>query len=121
MLQNTMVKGKVISTVLAVIIGIIILISIFAALVPELNNAGDQLNESNQCDGLSSCIFNATNNSVSPCRDTTNQSVVCASGGNQDVPLGGLFGSNGVVVLIVLALLIIIVFGILIGRMKMKQ
>lgn len=116
-----MADKKIIVTMLGLIIGVIILVSIFAALVPEVNNAGDQLNQSNQCNGLGGCLFNATNSSVAPCREAADQANACPSGGNEVVPLSGLFASNGVITLIVLALLVFIVFFILIGRLKMKN
>lgn len=100
------------------VILLIILFTVLAQLLPELENAGDQLNQTNICGGLTGCIFNATNSSAAPCRDSINQSLNCQLG-DGEVPLNSLF-SFSIIGLLVAAVVILLVISALASKLRNK-
>ncbi len=104
------------STINFAIVGLIllvILLAIYAVLVPEAQTAGNALNVSNQCQAQS-CSYNVSGNISSfknaNCWATEgDMGVVCAGGEDRTIPLSGLFSGTGVVFVLVMAALIILI------------
>lgn len=105
--------GKRINAILLVIISVIILFSIFDALVPEAQSAGTQLGDAQRCsDGGG--FFNT---SQSACLNGTNPGdtgVVAFSA----IPISTLFSSSGVIILLLMVSLILIVIKMVMPRGK---
>ena len=115
-------KGQKINTgtieqAILVIVIIIVLFSIYAAMIPEAQTAGNSLNDSNRCNAIS-CTYNATSD---VCQYNTtfagNSSLACSNPGGT-IPLASLFGGAGVVFTILMAVLLIIVIGGLLSKKK---
>ena len=115
-------KGKKLTTsvVQSAILGIVIIIILFgvyAAMVPEAQTAGDSLNDTNRCTDVG-CFYNSTrgalpgNLSCTANNVTVTDSTACAS--INEIPLSSLFGSTGIVFVILMAvLLIVVIIGVL--------
>lgn len=86
-------------------VGLVVTFLFLASLLPELEKAGDALNQTKQCDILAGCLFNATNSSASPCRLEFNQSLACDRG-TGEIPLSSLF-SFSIMGLLVMAVVIV--------------
>ncbi len=102
-----MVDNSIIAKVTLSIVGIVILLSVFASLVPITQSAGDDLGDENQCT-RTGCFFNATSNATtSDCTTQAGNSITCAT--STGIPLSTLFAGGGVLFLIVMAGLFLLV------------
>ena len=113
---------KFITVVIMIVVTIVILFSILGGTQGELVNAGDSITKANNCTlskdtGGGAMTYNKT-------------SDVCqnSSGGIDPVtpdkyrlPLNGLFGSTGVVLLILMAVLFLIILGTAFYAIKGKK
>ena len=106
--KGQQLKSSVLGTVVLIIVGLIILFTVYAEIVPIAQEAGDSLNESNQC-ASNSCFFNAT---ADVCQVAQGDETICTN--PNVIPLSGLFAGGGVVFIIIMAaLLILVVLGLL--------
>ena len=100
---------------ISAIVFIIVIFMAYASIVPEAQTAGNELNASNSCVDAG-CFFNSshlTTDGIDCYKDNATSGFLCDQSGYV-VPLGGLFGGQGVVfVIIMVALLIVIVKGLL--------
>lgn len=101
-----------VQSAILVIVIIVVLFSVYAAMIPEAQTAGDSLNDSNRCADVG-CTWNA---STPQCTNQSNQSGagVCTESAYA-LPLGGIFGSTGVVFVVLMAMLLIVV---IVGLLK---
>ena len=102
---NTAFVNKAIITILV----IVLLFSIYSAIIPEAQTAGDEMNDSNRCTDVG-CYYNITD---PYCHVNTTNATVCQAPA-YSIPLSGLFSSSGIVFLIIMAaLLVFLVKGLL--------
>lgn len=85
------------------LIGIVIIMNFSAEAVPEIGEAGDQMNDTNICTAAGG-VYNTSNDPI--CHEAANNSAAVAY---ISIPLGGLFGSGGVAVLAIMAAILIAV------------
>ncbi len=100
---------KKVTVVVTVIISIVVLFQIFASLVPEAQTAGDSLNVSNRCID-SGCFYNTTTATQSgftgDCSiNTSGERTGCTNQLGQGIPLSGIFGSRGIVIVLLMVAL----------------
>lgn len=104
-------------TITALIVGLVALViafNVLSSLLPEVQDAGDQLNKTNRCEA-EGCYFNASANSTAfECITGVDDQTVCSD--YKTVPLSGLLGTGGIVVLIIMAM-----FGVLIVKSYMNK
>ena len=108
-------KGKITTatatTIVLTIMVIVILFQVYAEVVPEAQDAGNLMNDSQICTAAG-CTFNASG-SPSTCQVNTTNTSECASSYSY-VPLGGLVAGSGLVFAVIMAgLLIAIIMGVL--------
>ena len=114
-------KGKGIamfSGLLIVIIFVIGIMNITSAGIPEIQQAGNNLNDTNLCIAAS-CFYNS---SLTPaCRqdNASNTSTTCATG-QHTVQFSGFFGGQGILVLAIMAMIVIGLLGIVFLITKKK-
>lgn len=105
--------GNKIATVVTVIITVVILFSLFADLVPEVQTAGTEFQDSDVC-GEAGGFFNSSQglclNGTTP-GDTAQVSFSA-------IPLGGLFSSTGVVIILLMIFLLLLVLKIVLPSRK---
>ena len=101
--------GTITFAVMAIII-IVVLFSLYAALVPEAQTAGDSLGDAARCADVG-CYYNETSiNATSGILcETTQASGAACTVGHQSIPLGALFSGTGIVFVIIMAALLILV------------
>lgn len=108
-------KGKL-STSMAtsailIILAIVILFQVYAEVVPDAQDAGNDMNDSQICEAAG-CTYNASG-SPSTCQVNTTNTTECAAD-YQYIPLGGMVAGSGIAFTIIMAgLLITAVIGIL--------
>jgi len=114
MLKNKKAQmGKKIEGVVLVIILVVILFSMYASLVPEVQTAGATFNASYRCTDVG-CFYNTTTasnsgltedcaNNASGTRETCDNEI-----GKSGIPLGNLFLRNGIIVMLVMVALVLI-------------
>ncbi len=102
--------GRKIETVIIVIISVVVLFQIFASLVPEAQSAGEEFSDETKC-AEAACFFNSTL-APSCVINSSQEGTAACTNKVQIVPLASLFGSSGVIIL----LLIIVLF---IGTIKL--
>ncbi len=107
-----------------IVITVVVLLSIFSSLVPEVQTAGDSLNVSNRCAAVG-CFFNETDNAntsvAADCR--TNSSITgqaCSDPLGQGIPLSGLFSSSGIIVLLLMVALVFIIISTVLPKKSKK-
>ncbi len=117
-------KGQIdkkINTVVIIIISIVVLFQIFAGIVPEAQTAGDQMSDETVCIDTG-CVFNT---SLTP--DCQSNRSPQGFGGNssgtcpfalENIPLSSLFGSSGIVILLLMVLLFLGALKIVIPKSK---
>ena len=103
---------KFINAAVIAIVVLVVLFSIYAAVIPEAQTAGNSLNVSNQCIS-NGCFYNTTgvNSSLADpkCLATAgDQGASCATV-TKAIPFAGLFSGTGVVFVIVMAAMMIVV------------
>jgi len=94
--------GLVTGAIMTIII-IMILFKVYTAIVPEAQDAGNELNASNQCEAVG-CGWNQT---AGACRTNATGSILTCPRNYGEVPLNSLFASAGVVFFIVMAALVV--------------
>jgi len=99
--------SKGVNTAVIIIVSIVILFQLFASLVPEAQSAGDEFSDATRC-GDSGGNFNVSQ-------------ALCLNGTNPEdtfvvsfeaVPLSSLFGSSGIIILLLLVFLLLAVIKI---------
>ncbi len=106
-------KGQIdkkINAVVIIIISIVVLFQIFAGIVPEAQSAGDTMSDDTICVNAG-CIVNTSltpdcQSNRSPQGFGGNSSGACGVA-LQNIPLASLFGSSGLIILILMAFLFI--------------
>ena len=104
------------------IITVIVLFLLFAALVPEAQTAGDSLNLniSDRCNDVG-CFYNATDNvnTTVDCKiDLTVNATACTNALASVIPLSSLFGSGGIVFLLVMVFLLLMILRTVLPKSK---
>lgn len=79
---------------------IVILLTVYTTVVPEAQSAGGDLTDAGMCNATG-CAYNITS---SACENSTVNGSLCTAP-NQSVPLGSMFASNGVIFLIIMAVM----------------
>lgn len=96
----------ILNSVLVTLLVIVVLFSAYAAITPDVQTSGDSLNASNRCESVG-CVYNDTY--TVECRNNISVESIGCQADAQSIPLSGFFGSNGIVFLIVMAMLIVLV------------
>ncbi len=97
--------GKKLTGVLTIIITIVILFNLFSSLMPEVQSAGTELQDSDIC-AESGCFFNSTLTPSCVINSSQEGTGFCQNDFNT-IPLSSLFSSTGVVVLLLMVFLLI--------------
>jgi len=105
-----------VQSAILVIVIIVVLFSVYAAMVPEAQTAGDALNDSNRC-GDVGCYWNTSGASGDECQVNSTSISTCTASG-ESLPLGNIFGSTGVVFVVLMAMLLIVV---IVGLLKASK
>ncbi len=93
---------KGITVAVIIIISVVVLLRLFADLVPEAQTAGDEFSDSNKC-GEAGCFFNSTETPTCLINSSTEGQGVACNVAVQTVPLATLFGGQGIIILLLLA------------------
>ena len=112
-------KGKlstsVLNSAILVIVILVVLLSVYSAVVPEAQTAGNSMNDSNRCASVG-CSWNDTGlleaSQGVTCYNTSTYILPGAAQcpeQNTSIPLSGLFSGTGVIFVIVMAALLILV------------
>ena len=88
-----------------VIIAIIAMMAVTTVL-PQAQNAGDELTEAGQCTNVG-CVYNTSQSSSQPCRFVANQTLTCPAGQPPGLPLANLLVGSGIVFIVVMVGVII--------------
>ena len=108
---------KIVSIAVMAIVILVVVFQTYASIVPEAQTAGDELTNEGRCTAVS-CEYNATGGIANEvCYTDTNYNVSCGSS-YKPVPLGSLFGSTGVVFVIIMAALMILIVKTYMGKKK---
>ena len=104
-----------IGIVVTIIISVVVLFQLFADLVPEAQSAGTQLSDETKCADVG-CFVNSTLTPIcqtnsSPQGFGENSSEACLVP-LQNIPLASLFGSSGIVILLLMVFLFLTVLNI---------
>ena len=113
--KNAQQLSRRLQTVTVVIISVIVLFQIFASLVPEAQSAGDEFSDASKC-GDVGCFFNTT--SAISCLENSSvegQGVTCPVA-VETIPLAGLFGGTGVIILLLMVALFLGVLALIVPR-----
>lgn len=102
---------KIFLTITILIVTIIVLFSLFNALVPEAQSAGTQLGDAQTC-GDAGGFFNATQGL---CLNGTNPADI-ALVSFSSIPLSGLFSASGIVILLIMVGLLLVILGLVLRR-----
>ncbi len=103
-----------INTAVGIVITIVVLFLIFADLVPEAQSGGDRFSDATKCAEAScfsntsltpSCVINSSQEGTAACENDI-----------QTVPLAGLFGGSGVVILLLMVFLFLMVLRVAFRR-----
>lgn len=103
--KKAKLKSGILTTVVMSIILIVVLLQVYAEVVPEVSDGGDALGDSARCADRG-CSWN-TSNEI--CYATSNYSAATCSADSQTIPLAGLVGSSGIVLVIIMAALLILI------------
>ena len=107
MVINTTFVNKAILTLLV----LTVLLSVYTALIPEVQSAGNELNDTAICEAKG-CIYNATD---PICHQNTTNAIECEA--EWQVPLSSLFDGQGIIIFI---LMVVLIIGIVKGTLKKK-
>ena len=104
--------NKTIEIALIIILTVVILFSLYSALIPEVQKAGDSLNDSNRCNAVG-CFYNTSGRGVeiSGCRINVSiegNETACSSN-LQTIPLSNIFRGGGIIVLLLMVTFILVV------------
>lgn len=108
--------SKTVTTVLIVIITIIVLFGVFNALVPEVQSSGDRFSDATKC-AEAGCFNNASLTPACVINSSLEGTGACQNP-IETIPLGSIFGSSGVVVILVMVFLLIIVLGVVLPKRR---
>lgn len=107
------VIGTKINTAILVIITVVILFSLFNALIPEAQSAGTTLGDIQTC-GDAGGFFNSTQGLCLNGTGPVDTDLVSFS----SIPLNTLFSSSGVIILLLMVGLLLVVLQIVFSRRK---
>ena len=107
---------KTVTTVVILIITIIVLFGVFNALVPEVQTSGDRFSDATKC-AEAGCFSNASLTPACVINSSLEGQGACQNP-IETIPLGSIFGSTGVVVILVMVFLLLIVLGIVLPSRK---
>ena len=111
--------GQKVNSVIMVVVAIVILFSLYAALVPEAMSSGNDLNASNTC-VRNGCAWNVTRaNDCSSGNTTSTDTTYCDR--TESIPLSSLFTSSGFVFILVMIGLLLLVVKLTMGHGKRKE
>jgi hypothetical protein len=99
-------KSKIIAGA-TIVLGVIIVFSVLASMMPVAQTSGDSLSDSSLC-SAAGCFYNSTrSNSCSISNVTGSDLTRCATA--TSVPLSGLFSGTGIIFIIIMASMIILI------------
>lgn len=107
--RNTTLK------VTLIIVGVIVILSLFEAMIPEVQSAGNSMNDSNRCATVG-CHYNDTVSN--PCRNSTGNTSTTMScqQSASSIPLASLFSGTGFVVLLLMVLLFLVIMNMVMRK-----
>jgi ABC-type dipeptide/oligopeptide/nickel transport system permease subunit len=105
---------------ISVLVIIVVMMSLGSTLIPEVQSAGDELNDSNRCTEAG-CYYNSSNTDAECTQNATGGGTTACGESAQTMPLGGLFSSDGIVPLIIIVGLLVAVIGGAIAWAKVKK
>lgn len=100
-----MALQKTATQVLGVLITVLVVLILFASLTPEVQNAGNSMNDSAQCINAG-CFYNTTASATEPCRNA-DASTACTAG-QPTIPLNNIFSGTGLVVVLLMVFLLLL-------------
>ncbi len=114
--------NKKIEIPLIIILTVVILFSLYAAFIPEVQRAGDSLNDSNRCNAIG-CFYNTsagTTSNLQGCRANSSLEANTTSCGSnlQTIPISRFFRSGGIIVLLLMAALLIVIVRMVLPKRK---
>lgn len=101
---------------------VVVLFSLYSAFVPEVQTAGDSMNDSNRCNAVG-CFYNtsaALSGELSGCRinSSTEGNLTACTSQIQTIPLASLFGGKGIVLLLLIVGLILVILKVVLPKGK---
>ncbi len=133
MIQNR--KGavnfdKTINTGVIIIISIVLLLALYASLIPEAQKAGDSMNDSNRCSAVG-CFYNSSITAVTPasnsCRSNASPDISVQTFGDnstactadlQSIPFSRLFGGQGIIITLLMVVALLVGLSVVLGKGK---
>lgn len=109
--------SKGINIALTIIISVIVLFQIFTSLTPEAQDAGNRFSDETKC-GEAGCFFNSTSPVNCLINSSTEGQGISCPNDVAIVPLASLFGSSGLIILLLVLFLFIMVFKIVIPKRR---
>jgi len=109
-------NNKAVNTFIVAIVTVIVLFAAYTAIYPTAAEAGDAMNDSNQCSDAS-CFYNASRSIACTANNVTAGDTASCTTANS-IPLSGLFSGTGVLFIIIAAALMI---GIVLGFIRKKN
>lgn len=102
------INATFITTAIIGLVVVVVLFQFYADALPEAQDAGDSMNESNRCVATGCFFGDGVNGTQDICfNDNSVEQTNCATANT--IPLSGLFSGTGIVFLIVMASLILLV------------
>ncbi len=117
MVKTTAITG-LFATILLTIIFLLGIFNIVSAGVPQIQSSGDALNDSNLCIS-SGCFYNTSLTQFCRQDNGSNSSTPCATG-QHSAQFSSFYGSNGVIILAIMAMIIVGVISIAFIIVKKK-
>ena len=96
-----------ITSIIFGLILIVVIISVIGSLTPTLQDAGDALNDSNQC-AARGCYWNLTGANTSLCEVDDATISLCTD--EAPIPFSGLFAGSGILILVLIAGVFLYIF-----------
>ena len=98
-----------IAIVVTIIISVVVLFQLFSDLVPEAQDAGTKFSDATKCDDVG-CFFNSSFTPV--CITNSSPEGLACTEDLANIPLASLFGSAGIVILLLMVFLFLTVMNI---------
>lgn len=108
--------GSINSIIITIVI-IVVLFKAYALLIPEAQTAGDEMNASARCNTVG-CFWNQTDGVDCQINSSPEGNATGCTQSAQTIPLAGLFSGNGVIFLLIMAMLTIVIIRSLMQKKK---
>ena len=106
---QTDMRAKI-AIVVTIIISVVVLFQLFSDLVPEAQDAGTKFSDATKCADVG-CFLNTSLTPACAINSSPEGTAACAST-PEDIPLASLFGSTGIVILLLMVFLFLTVMNI---------